>query len=51
MEKNQRTRWNPQGAHLSRQFGMRVLNDGWEDTFREWYPGFRSLPQRVARQG
>ena len=24
---------------------MRVLNDEWEDAFREWYPGFRSLPR------
>lgn len=48
MEKKQQMRWSQRGAHLLLQIRTRVLNDEWEDTFREWYPGFRAQTRRVA---
>jgi hypothetical protein len=33
--------WTPEGAHLLLQVRVQVLNDDWEDTFRQWYPNFR----------
>jgi hypothetical protein len=35
MEKKQQMRWTQRGAHLLLQIRTRVLNDEWEDTFRE----------------
>jgi hypothetical protein len=48
MEKKQQMRWTQRGAHLLLQIRTRVVNDEWEDTFREWYPGFRSPTRRAA---
>jgi hypothetical protein len=48
MEKKQQMRWTQRGAHLLLQIRTRVLNDEWEETFREWYPGFRSSTRRAA---
>jgi hypothetical protein len=36
------------GAPLLLRIRTRVLNGDWEATFREWYPGFRAVPQQVA---
>ncbi|MGH9822768.1 MAG: hypothetical protein ACREDR_05900, partial [Blastocatellia bacterium] len=36
----QQMQWSQRGAHLLLQVRTRVLNDEWEDVFREWYPGF-----------
>jgi hypothetical protein len=46
--KKQQMQWTQRGAHLLLQIRTRVLNGEWEDTFREWYPGFRASPQPVA---
>src|SRR5258708_40232707 len=48
MVKKQQMQWTPRGAHLLLQIRTRVLNDEWGETFRTWYPGFRSL-RRVWR--
>jgi hypothetical protein len=46
--KKQQMAWTPRGAHLLLQIRTRVLNGDREATFREWYPGFRAFPQRMA---
>src|SRR5215468_2817846 len=48
MVKKQQMQWSKRGAHLLLQIRTRVLNGEWEDTFRTWYPGFRSHAQPVA---
>jgi len=48
MAKKQQMQWSQRGAHLLLQVRARVLNDDWEDVFREWYPGFRPRPERAA---
>ena len=40
--KKQQMRWTPRGAHLLLQTRTKVLNGDLEDTFRRWYPAFRS---------
>jgi hypothetical protein len=46
--KKQQIAWTQRGAHLLLQIRTRVLNGDWEATFREWYPGFRAVPQPMA---
>jgi hypothetical protein len=46
--KEQQMAWTQRGAHLLLQIRTRVLNGDWEATFREWYPGFRAVPQPMA---
>jgi hypothetical protein len=46
--KKQQMAWTQRGAHLLLQIRTRVLNGDWEATFREWYPGFRAVPQALA---
>ena len=48
MVKKQQMQWTPRGAHLLLQIRTRVLNDEWKETFRTWYPGFRSPTPRMA---
>ena len=48
MVKKQQMQWTPEGAHLLLQVRTHVLNDDWEATFRNWYPGFRSVTAQVA---
>jgi hypothetical protein len=48
MVKKQQMQWTPRGAHLLLQIRTQVLNGEWEETFRTWYPGFRSQTPRVA---
>ena len=48
MVKKQQMQWTQRGAHLLLQIRTRVLNGEWEETFRTWYPGFRSHTQQVA---
>jgi hypothetical protein len=45
MVKKQQMRWGQRGAHLLLQIRTRVLNGEWEETFRQWYPGFRTERQ------
>jgi hypothetical protein len=45
MVKQQQMQWTQRGAHLLLQIRTRVLNEEWEETFRRWYPGFRSQTQ------
>jgi len=42
MVKKQQMQWTPRGAHLLLQVRTRVLNEDLEQTFREWYPRFRT---------
>jgi hypothetical protein len=46
--KKQQMAWTQRGAHLLLQIRTRVLNEEWETTFREWYPGFRFSALPVA---
>jgi len=46
--KKQHMHWTPAGAHLLLQVRTQVLNDEWDDTFRTWYPHFRSLQTPVS---
>ncbi len=49
--KRQQMQWTKKGAHLLVQARTKVLNEEWEDCFRQQYPGFRPLlaePMRMA---
>ena len=39
--KRQQMQWTKKGAHLLLQTRTRVLDNRLEETFQEWYPGFR----------
>jgi hypothetical protein len=41
MVKKQQMQWSKRGAHLLLQTRTKVLNNELDQTFREWYPGFR----------
>lgn len=41
--KQQQMQWTKKGAHLLLQARTKVLNDEWDDCFRQRYPGFRPL--------
>ena len=47
--KKQQMRWTPRGAHLLLQTRTKVLNGDLEDTFRRWYPAFRSKSKTEAK--
>ena len=47
MVKKQQMKWSQRGAHLLLQIRTHVLNGQWEQTFRRWYPGFRTQRQAV----
>ena len=49
MVKKQQMGWSPRGAHLLLQIRTRVLDDEWENTFRRWYPVFRSEGQPAKK--
>ncbi len=42
--KRQQRQWTKKGAHLLVQACTKVLNEEWEECFRQQYPGFRPLP-------
>ncbi|QNE41938.1 ISKra4 family transposase (plasmid) [Hymenobacter sp. NBH84] len=44
MVKRQQMQWTKKGAHLLVQARTKVLNEEWEDCFRQQYPGFRPPP-------
>lgn len=44
MVKRQQMQWTKKGAHLLVQVRTKVLNEEWDDCFRQQYPGFRPLP-------
>lgn len=48
MVKKQQMKWSQRGAHLLLQIRTRVLNGTWEETFRRWYPGFRTQRRPAA---
>jgi hypothetical protein len=50
MVKKQAMQWTERGAHLLLQTRTRVLNGELEETFRRWYPKFRSQLPRKRRQ-
>jgi hypothetical protein len=50
MVKKQQMQWTQRGAHLLLQIRTRVLNEDWEDTFRDWYPDFRKKPENEIKQ-
>jgi hypothetical protein len=41
MVKKQQMHWGKEGAHLLLQARTKFMNDGLDQTFRRWYPGFR----------
>ena len=41
-------RWSQRGAHLLLHIRTRVLHGEWEETFRQWSPGFRTQRQPAA---
>jgi hypothetical protein len=46
--KKQQMQWTPRGAHLLLQTRTKVLNGDLEETFRRWYPAFRSKTDAKA---
>ena len=40
----QQMQWTKKGAHQLAQARTKVLNQEWEDSFRQQHPGFRALP-------
>jgi hypothetical protein len=40
--KRQQMQWSPKETHLLLQMRTRVLDGELEQTFRNWYPGFRA---------
>src|SRR5512135_493568 len=48
MVKKQQMQWTPRGAHLLLQVRTQVLNEDWDNTFRRWYPDFRSAKSSSA---
>jgi hypothetical protein len=46
--KKQQMLWTPRGAHLLLQTRTKVLNGDLEETFRRWYPAFRSKAEAKA---
>jgi hypothetical protein len=50
MVKKQQMQWTQRGAHLLLQIRTRVLNEDWEDTFRDWYPDFQKKPENEIKQ-
>ena len=45
--KRQQMQWTKKGAHLLVQARTKVLNEEWEECFRQQYPGFRPLPMET----
>jgi hypothetical protein len=48
--KKQQMQWSPKGAHLLLQMRTRVLNGELEQTFRDWYPGFRAANEETLKK-
>ena len=48
--KKQQMQWTKKGAHLVLQMRTRVLDERLEDTFRDWYPDFRTKPESEIKQ-
>lgn len=46
--KKQQMQWTPRGAHLLLQTRTKVLNGDLEESFRRWYPAFRSKTEAKA---
>jgi hypothetical protein len=44
MVKRQQMQWTKKSVHLLVQARTKVLNQEWEDSFRQQYPGCRPLP-------
>ncbi|MBV8228071.1 MAG: hypothetical protein JO232_23100 [Verrucomicrobia bacterium] len=42
--KKQQMQWTKKSAHLVLQMRAQVLDERLEDTFRDWYPDFRTKP-------
>ena len=38
--------WTKKSAHLVLQMRTQVLDERLEDTFRDWYPDFRTKPPK-----
>ena len=47
MVKKQQMRWSQKGAHLLLQIRTCVLNDELRDEFREWYPSFDQVGEKL----
>jgi hypothetical protein len=42
--KKQQMQWTKKSAHLVLQMRTQVLDERLEETFRDWYPDFRTKP-------
>lgn len=45
MVKKQQMQWSARGVHLLLQARTKVLNEELDQTFRQWYPGFRKIEE------
>ena len=45
--KRQQMQWTKKGAHLLLQARTKVLNEEWDDCFRQRYPGFRQVSEQL----
>ena len=48
--KKQQMQWTKKGAHLVLQMRSQVLDERLGDTFRDWYPDFRTQPESEIKQ-
>jgi hypothetical protein len=46
--KKQQMRWSKKGAHRLLQVRIQVFNNQRHDTFKNWYPNLKALPQPEA---
>jgi hypothetical protein len=48
--KKQQVQWTKKGAHLVLQMRSQVLDERLGDTFRDWYPDFRTQPESEIKE-
>jgi hypothetical protein len=48
--KKQQMQWTKKSAHLLLQMRTQVLDEWLEETFRDWYPHFRTIPENEIKQ-
>jgi hypothetical protein len=48
--KKQQMQWTKKSAHLVLSNAHSVLDERLEDTFRDWYPDFRTKPESEIKQ-
>jgi hypothetical protein len=48
--KKQQMQWTKKSAHLVLQMRTQALDECLEETFRDWYPHFRTKPENEIKQ-